>query len=302
MTTVTQHDSQIELNAPIPTWFKIGGGADRLARPADAEAVARCLETDPDLRVLGDGANLLVHDDGIGELVVSLERLAGWEVREQTGRVHVGAGTNLPKLIVETVRAGLAGLEGLGGIPATLGGALRMNAGGAYGEIATVVHSVHALDRTGAAHTLTRDQIDFGYRRSGLQDLIILSAELDLAGAETTTLRERLKEVMAYKKASQPMAASSAGCAFKNPTLDRDVDGVGESGLRVSAGMLADRAGCKGLRINGAAVSERHANFIVTDPGARASDVIALMDAVRERVGETFGITIEREVVVWERG
>lgn len=303
-------EMKIETNARIPTWFGIGGGADRLVRPRSVEDVRRCVEIDSRLRVLGDGANLLVDDDGVAELVVAMEQpsaeteLGRVDVDHGSGLVRVGAGADFAKVINECVRRGLSGLEGLGGIPATIGGAVVMNAGGTFGQIADSVSKVFAVSREGRTITLDRAEIAFGYRRSGLNHLIITGVELRLktvGESEKSALRDRLKEVMAYKKQSQPMAENSAGCCFKNPTLHATVESIGEAGKRVSAGMLIDRAGCKGLRIGGAEVSERHGNFLVTRPGATARDVIRLMEEVERRVMDAFGVRLEREVVVWRR-
>ncbi len=290
-----------EFQAPLPTWFKVGGRADRLARPRDESELRSALDIDPELLILGDGANLLVDDDGVSQLVVSLSALGTFRWDAAAGLLTVGAGVNLPKLITKTVREGLSGLEVLGGIPATIGGALVMNAGGAFGQIADVVHAVYALDRAGRAVVRRRDEIEFSYRHSGLNDLIITGAQLRLTPGDPSALRERLKEVMAYKKRSQPMADNSAGCAFKNPTLLTDIDGVGTSGQRVSAGMLIDRAGCKGLRLGSASVSPVHGNFLTADDGGKARDVIRLIAEVQRRVFDTFGVPLEREVVVWSR-
>lgn len=293
----------IERDAEIPTWFGIGGRADQLARPSDAAQLRECLKRDPALRVLGDGANLLVDDPGVSELVVVLggKDLTGVKFEPDGGRVVAGAGANLPKLINETVRRGLSGLEGLGGIPASVGGAVIMNAGGSFGQIADAVAAVRALDREANEVTLGRDEIEFSYRHSGLDHLIITSVEFDLAEEDPVALRARLKEVMEYKKGSQPMADRSAGCVFKNPTLTMDLADVAPAGERVSAGMLIDRAGCKGLRVGGASVSTRHANFVVTEKEATARDVIRLMEQTSARVLDRFGVALEREVVVWSR-
>lgn len=301
-----QHDLQIEANAPIPTWFGIGGGARQLARPRSAEDVLRCIELDPALRVLGDGANLLVDDDGVEELVIAftaaeMQDLRFEDVSTDAVRIHAMAGASLPKLILETVRRGLAGLEGLGGIPATIGGAVIMNAGGSFGQIADTVSRVHAYDRQGRSISLERSQIDFGYRHSGLTDLLITSVELLLPKGDPGELRSRLKEVMAYKKSTQPMAEQSAGCIFRNPTLSRDLDGIGLTGQRISAGLLLDRTGCKGMRTGNAEVSHGHANFFVTRPGATARDVIDLIRHAREKVQDAWNITLETEVVIWRR-
>lgn len=305
MATVSEQAGtvQIEANAPIATWFRIGGRADRLAHVSDERGLVECLTNDPNLRILGDGANLLVDDDGVSELVVQLSgpTFTGWSIDPDSGLVKVGAGANLPKLIVETVRRGKGGLEGLGGIPASIGGALVMNAGGAYGQIADTVVRVHGIDRTGRPTSLERDEIDFCYRHSGLEHLILISAELELTEEDPDELRRKLKDVMQYKKRSQPLADQSAGCVFKNPVLPADLEGVGPRGERVSAGMLIDRAGCKGLTVRGASVSERHANFIVTAPNALARDVIDLLEVVRRRVFDAFGVMLEPEIVIWRR-
>ncbi len=306
MTTVTRSNTAdpIIAAAPIATWFGIGGGAERFCVPRSVGDLTRCLDIDPALRVLGEGANLLVDDDGVSELVVELSSPAFTkvEIDAKTGAATVGAGADLSKLVVESVRLGLSGLEGLGGIPAMIGGAVIMNAGGAFGQICDSVVRVHGLDRAGHEVVLERSQIDFSYRHSGLTGLIITSVELLLPPGNPAMLRARLKDVMAYKKNSQPMAENSAGCCFKNPTLAADLKDIGANGQRVSAGLLIDRAGCKGMRVGGAMVSPRHGNFVVTGPGAKARDVIELMELMVKRVRDTFGVTIEPEVVIWRRG
>lgn len=297
----------IRKNAPIPTWFGIGGSADRLARPAGLDDLRRCIELDPDLRIFGDGANLLVDDAGVAELVVEFTEHEFTSVRrdDATGLTIAGAGVNLFDLINQTVRLGMSGLECLGGIPATVGGAAIMNAGGKFGQFCDAVARVHALDRRGRALSLERAQIDFGYRRSGLNHLIITSVELDLRPADPAALRARHKEIMAFKKSTQPLSANSAGCVFKNPCVPAAVCerlGVEPTpGGRVSAGMLLDRAGCKGMAVGGAEISASHANFVVTHKGASARDVIGLMGQAAARVRDVFGVELEREVVVWSR-
>ncbi|MFM9997094.1 MAG: UDP-N-acetylmuramate dehydrogenase [Phycisphaerales bacterium] len=302
----------VERDAPIPTWFGVGGRAERLARPATIDDLRRCVESDPRLRVLGDGANLLVDDSGVAELVVVLGGdLAGvrWSESKQSTAttdqspvvVRVGAAAKLSRLILEAGRRGFGGLEGLGGIPATVGGAAVMNAGGRFGQIGDTVVRVHAIDRSGGVHAIDRDDIEFAYRSSGLDGLIITAVDLRLSPSDPATLRDRLRDVMAYKKSTQPLADRSAGCAFRNPTLTSDLDGVGRRGERVSAGRLIDLAGCKGLCVGGAEVSRAHGNFLVAHAGAAARDVIALMDQVRRWVQDAFGVELEREVVVWSR-
>ena len=292
-------DEIIQSNAPIPTWFGIGGRADMLARPRTAEELQDLLLAfaGQSVRILGDGANLLVDDDGVDGLVLSLEHLknVSWG-QGDSPIVTAQAGCKLPQLITEAVRRGLAGIEGLAGIPASLGGAVMMNAGGKYGEIGSVVERVGVLTRTGERLDLPHDQVGFSYRHSGLDHLIIVEVDLLLRRVPEkmeAALRERLKEVMAYKAGSQPMAASSAGCCFKNVMLN---------GRMTSAGMLIDQAGCKGMSVGGASVSTVHGNFLVVEEGCLARDVIALMEQVRAAVKAKFGVRLDNEVVIWRRG
>ncbi|MCW5754729.1 MAG: UDP-N-acetylmuramate dehydrogenase [Phycisphaeraceae bacterium] len=293
----------IEHNVPIPTWFRIGGRADRLARPRSIDELRSCLEIDPDLRILGDGANLLVDDDGIDRLVVRLDH-ADWKSMEfdsRSGVVRAGAGADFAKVITGAVRKGLAGLEGLTGIPATIGGATVMNAGGRFGEIASCIARVHGIDHAGRSRTFERADIPYTYRSCGLNGIVVTAVEFHLTPDDPAAVRARLKDCMAYKRDSQPMGANSAGCCFKNPVLPRDIPDIGAAGTRISAGLLIDRAGCKGLSVGGATVSPRHANFFTTSSDAKARHVIDLMSLVQHRVADAFGIMLDREVVVWSR-
>jgi UDP-N-acetylmuramate dehydrogenase len=163
------------------------------------------------------------------------------------------------------------------------------------------VERVHALTREGTQVTLERAQIDFGYRNSGLNHLIITGADLRLTPGDPAALEERKRAINDYKRRSQPLAAHSAGCCFKNPTLTHDIPGVGARGERVSAGKLIDLAGLKGMRLRSALVSPLHANFLVVEDrsAGKARDVIELMEVVRTRVADRFGVTLANEIVVW---
>jgi len=294
---------RVEEKAEIPNWFGVGGLADRLVHPESVDELRTCLRMDSGLRVLGDGANILVDDAGVRELVVCLDRepFRAIQIDAGSGRVVAGAGAKLPRLLMETSRAGLAGLEVLGGIPATVGGAAVMNAGGRFGEIGASIRTVHGLDRKGRVVTVAAKECRFGYRQSALHGLIVTAVEFELTPGDPAPVMARLKEVMEYKRASQPLGAGSAGCCFKNPTLGADLEDIGARGQRVSAGMLIDRAGCKGLAIGGARVSEQHANFIQTRAGGRARDVMELIADVQRRVRDAFGVSLETEVVIWKR-
>ena len=292
----------IERDAPIPTWFRVGGRADRLVTARDEAELRACIELDPELQILGDGANLLVADEGTDRLVVRLgSAFRGVTINERTGLVNAGGGADLSKLIHATVREGLAGLETIIGVPATVGGATIMNAGGAHGEISDSIACVYALDREGIPITLERDEIDFGYRRSGLNDLTIMSVEFQLTPGDPAVARAGLLDIMQQKKNSQPLGARTCGCAFKNPMLPHDLPGIGRAGERVGAGLLIDRAGGKGTVSGACCVSDVHANFIETGSDATASDILRLIDTVRGLVQDRFGVSLETEVVVWGR-
>jgi len=300
-------DLEVEVIPDAPmgsmTWYGIGGRADLLIRPRTVQAlgtlVKRCHRSGVPLRVFGRGANLLIADEGVGGIVVRLDRSTFRQVKyKEAGEAQLllaGAGADLAKTLMDAARRGLEGLSPLAGIPATIGGALRMNAGGAHGCIGDVVESVTCLTRGGRRVTYPASELRFEYRQSNIPDPIILVAMFRLAPDDPIALRRRVKEIFEYKKSTQPLAGHSAGCVFKNP-----VDPVTEQ--RVSAGKLIDEAGLKGFRIGGASVSTRHANFIVTDPGATAGEVIQVMEEIRRRVFENCGIELQEELIIWRRG
>jgi len=295
-----------ELNVPfecdVPLapylWYGVGGPAEIFARPRSVQQLsalaARCREREIPVRVLGRGANLLVADAGVSGVVVRLDDPAFRQCHLEENRARVGAGFDLSKLVLQTARQGLSGLACLAGIPASVGGAVRMNAGGAYGDIGQAVRRVQVMDQSGQVYTRDREDLVFGYRHTNIVARYILEVEFELEAAEPESLMKRVKEIFFYKKNTQPLASDSAGCAFRNPPAE-----AFGSGEILSAGALIDRAGMKGYRVGAARVSSVHANFIVTEPGATAADVIAVMEAVRARVAERFGIELEREVVVW---
>ncbi|MEL6498502.1 MAG: UDP-N-acetylmuramate dehydrogenase [Planctomycetota bacterium] len=292
----------IRHDAPIPTWFRVGGSADRLATPRNESELAACLELDPGLRILGEGANLLVADEGVSELVVRLgEGFQRVVIDETRGSVIAGAAADLSRVIHSTARRGLMGLETIIGVPATVGGAVVMNAGGTHGEIGDSVRRVFAFDRQGSPVTLERDEIEFGYRSGGLGDLIVTSVEFQLTPGDPVAAKERLLGIMRHKKQTQPMKPGTCGCSFKNPVLPHELPGLGAEGDRVAAGLLIDRAGGKSMAIGSCRVSDVHANFIESGLGATASDILRLLDAVRSLVLRRFGVTLETEVVVWGR-
>lgn len=282
----------VQVDAPIArmTWFRIGGCARFLASPRDAAELARFVvrarEEDVPYRVLGAGANVLVSDDGFDGAVIRLEAPAFRRV-DRKGRVlQVGGGVDLMPLAKRSSQEGLSGLECMAGIPATVGGAVKMNAGGRLGEFGDVVRTVDILTPDGQRQLWKRERIGFGYRRSLVGDNIVLGATLELVEDDPVRTTKAFASCFDDKMQSQPIADRSAGCIFKNPPGQ-------------SAGALIDQAGLKGVSCGSARVSARHANFIVTGEDASASDVLRLIDLIRERVERRFGTVLELEVDVW---
>ncbi|MBX3412066.1 MAG: UDP-N-acetylmuramate dehydrogenase [Pirellulales bacterium] len=272
------------------TWFHLGGPAEFFAEPRTLDElsalVRRCHETETPVRLLGGGSNLLVREDGVPGLVIRLPEAAFGQIAVEGRRVKAGGGAKLGHVISTSVREGLAGLEPLVGIPGTLGGALHGNAGSRGGDVGQWTRRATVMSRSGEISTRERTELHFAYRESSLDDLVILEAEFELEKDDPTELTKRMQKQWIVKKASQPLGHQSAGCIFKNPR-------------GISAGMLVDQAGLKGHRIGGAEVSERHANFIVSDESATSQDVLRLIELVRDRVAERFGVELETEIEIW---
>ena len=215
----------------------------------------------------------------------------------RTGSVtaaRIGGGVDLFGHVTELARRGLQGFEHMAGIPGTVGGAVRMNAGGSGGDIASVLDAVEVILLDGTTRTFNTDALAFGYRESTLPEGIVTSAVLHLEEGDPLEIRQNVKTFFAAKKAGQPMADHSAGCAFRNP-VDTS------TGSLMSAGKIIDEAGLKRLAHGGASVSDRHANFIVVQPGASSRDVQSLMATIRSMVAQATGLQLEREVVIWSR-
>ncbi|MSR69860.1 MAG: UDP-N-acetylmuramate dehydrogenase [Phycisphaerales bacterium] len=297
-------DLSAEMNAPLGalTWYRSGGRAEVLVHPNTVDALQslcqRCHEMGIAMRVLGLGANLLVTESGVDGVVVRLSAPAfcgaNWLIRADGETIRVGGGAQLMPLTAESARHGFEGLSALAGIPASIGGAIRMNAGGAFGDTAAIVHSIEHLSLAGERTTIAAAALDFGYRHCALPAGIVIAANLALTQGDPEKIRKHLKEVSAYKKNTQPMRDNSAGCMFKNP-LDPT------TGRRESAGKLIDLAGMKGIALGSAYVSPVHGNFIALKNGGCADDVLALATAVQLRVLEHSGIRLEREVIVWSK-
>lgn len=282
--------------APLTT-FKVGGPAEFLA-DISSEAELRALvreASDAGIPVtpLGGGSNVLVADEGIRGVVVRL-RLTDIE-RVDRETVRAGAGVTINGLVRWTIGRGLAGLEAWAGTPGTVGGAIRGNAHWGGQDIATRVRSVTLAARDGSIVDVPRDEMGFAYDRSRIIDTgeIVVAASFAVAEGNVEELRARARASLHYRKQTQPLAMPSAGCIFQNPSPDDAVP----AGIPRSAGALIDRAGLKGLRIGGARISERHANFIVNDGGATADDIRQLIERARDEVRRRFGVELRDEVV-----
>ena len=276
--------------APL-TWFRLGGPAAFLARPRSVSEVSGLLQRSREhglpVRLLAGGSNILVSDAGFPGLVIHLESPAFSDVTITDGRVTAGAAVPLTALISQTARAGLAGLEVLTGIPGTVGGALRGNSGGRQGAIGSFVQRVTVVGESGEPIVRDREDLRFDYRSSDLDEPLIVSAEFALEAEDPEAVVRRMRRIWIIKKENQPYGYQSSGCIFKNPTPE------------VSAGMLIERAGLKGSRVGGVEVSERHANFIVAEPGSKTADVLTLIELIRSKVRQQFGYDLDLQIQVW---
>jgi UDP-N-acetylmuramate dehydrogenase len=273
--------------APLTT-FRVGGPAALYLEAEDdvdlAAAGLAVRETGVPFLVLGKGSNLLVADDGFPGLVVRLGRRFRWAAREGA-RLTAGAAMPLPALAGIALRHGLSGLEFGVAIPATLGGAVRMNAGAHGTEMVDVLVGIEVFSlHEGRRRSVAAGEVRFAYRTTSLPvDAIVVGAEVELAPGDEAAIRARMDEARDARRRTQPLAEPNCGSVFKNPPGDH-------------AARLIDTAGLKGTRVGGAHVSTKHANFIVADDGASAADVLDLIRLVRERVADVAGVELEPEV------
>jgi len=272
------------------TSLGVGGPARLVLAAARAEDLARVMrrfaQAGVPFEFLGAGSNLLVADEGPSFVVISSEALdAGPQIVEEI--VRVGAGYSVPKLVKRLAAAGLSGVEFAEGIPGSVGGCVRMNAGWHEGMFGRAVASFTAISRRGEIEEARVGPGTFAYRSSpGVGDRFVAGATLRLAPDDPDRIRERMRAYRDHRVATQPAGARNAGCIFKNPPGEH-------------AGRLIERSGLKGLASGRAMVSDIHANFIINRGGATFRDVASLIDTVREAVGKATGITLETEVIVW---
>jgi UDP-N-acetylmuramate dehydrogenase len=279
------------------TSLSIGGPADIYVIPADAVSLKRCLmfanERKIAVVVLSGGTNVIISDNGIRGMVISLKNFNMIKALHETNdsaELFVESGVPLQKLVNYCIENGYAGIEGLSGIPGTLGGAIFGNAGSFGQEIKDVIASLVVINRSGMIKRLGSKEFSFGYRRSNLgEGLIVLSANMIFGKADAASIREKAADYISRKKNTQPTAVRSAGCVYKNPVDD-------------SAGRLIEKAGCKGLRVGDIEVSDVHANYFINRGKGTASEFLELMKMVEKKVVENTGIHLEPEVRIISDG
>jgi UDP-N-acetylmuramate dehydrogenase len=273
------------------TWYGLGGNADLFLQPQSInelqEVVKRCADHNLPIKIIGFGSNLLISDEGVRSAVIRLDSEAFSQMAFDGDVVRAGAGLELSRLVLKCVQKGLSGMEPLTGIPGSVGGAVKMNAGGNFGDIGSVVETVTVMDNRGHIFDKTKPELVFDYRKTNITARFILAAEMKLAKSDPEQIMQRVKEIWIYKKNNQPLNTKNAGCIFKNPH-------------RAAAGALIDKAGLKGTRIGKAVISEKHANFIIAEQGCKSRDVMQLIDLVRKKVKEQFGTELELEIEIWK--
>lgn len=276
-------------NAPMSdmTWLRVGGPAQVLYSPADVDDLAYFLSRCPDhipVTPIGVGSNLLVRDGGIPGVVIRLGRGFNGVAAQNEAEMKAGAAVPDVRLAQAAAKAGIAGLSFYRGIPGTVGGALRMNAGAHGGETRRVLKQAKGVDRNGNVLVFSNADMGFTYRNCAVPASVIF-VEAVFAGqpGDPAELEREMQDVADYREANQPIKARTGGSTFKNPP-------------GMSAWKLIDAAGCRGLRVGGAHMSEMHCNFLINDAEATAADIEQLGETVRQRVFEHSGIMLEWEI------
>ena len=280
---------RLQADAPLSSivWFRAGGAAEILAMPADAEDLAllmRALPDDIPVTVIGLGSNMLVRDGGVPGVVVRLSPRGFGHAEVNGNRMKVGAALADRRVAAEALEAGLAGFAFYHGIPGGIGGALRMNAGANGVETRERVVEVIAVDRRGDRHVLSNGDMGYEYRHSSApDDLIFVEAVFEGTPGDRDEIRSDMDAVQEHRETAQPIKSRTGGSTFKNPVGGK-------------AWQLIDAAGCRGLRVGGAQVSEMHCNFLINEGEATGHDLELLGETVRARVLETSGVRLDWEI------
>lgn len=282
------------------TTFRVGGPAKFFIEPKDAHDLKLLLRLAKRYKirlfVIGKGSNILVSDKGVDGLVLRLNAPYFKRLALKKNRLDIGSGALLNRIVIFAKEHGLSGIEFLAGIPGTLGGALMMNAGISRGvegkkpmaeNIGDIAEDIKVMDYDGNIKILNKSEIKFGYRKSSLSRYIILSARIKLVEKNKQEIENRIKKYLGYRKITQDLSRPSAGCIFRNSK-------------GYSAGKLIDLCGLKGRRLGGAAISPKHANFILNLRAAHSRDILRLMDLARKKVNDKFNVGLEPEIKIWQ--
>lgn len=293
--TLSGFRGRLQEQAPLApvVWFRAGGPADLLAMPADADDLAMLMAALPDdipVTVIGLGSNLLVRDGGIEGVVIRLSARGFGAVQVEPGnRIRVGAALADRRLAAAALEAGLGGFAFYHGIPGGLGGALRMNAGANGVETCDRLVEATVIDRQGKRHVLSNADMGYAYRHSSApDDLIFVEAVYEGVPADQEAIRVEMDAVQSHRESAQPIKSRTGGSTFKNP-IGKNPDGG-------KAWQLIDEAGCRGLMVGAAQVSEMHCNFLINTGGASGHDLETLGETVRARVLANSGVRLDWEI------
>jgi UDP-N-acetylmuramate dehydrogenase len=284
-------DSIFRYDVPLQryTSFKTGGIAEIFAEPRNISELRKVLQFCKDeqkrIFILGNGSNILVNDNGIQGVVIHLGNDFK-EIKRDGKNIFSKAGVKLPQLIRKTVLWGLGGLDVLTGIPGTIGGAVKMNAGGKYGCISEMINSITTMKFDGEIKNINRKDIEFTYRGCNLNKQIIIEVEFLLKESKKEKILERMDEIYKEKKRKQPLSTLNAGCIFKNTPYFKVAE-------------LIEKADLKGKKVGGASISQKHANFIVNTGNATSTDILKLIRIIRETIKKKYDVTLETEIQIW---
>ena len=272
------------------TSFRTGGTAEIFVEPGDMSELKKVLQFCKDERkkvfIFGNGTNLLVNDNGVKGVVIRLGGVNFRKIERNEKFVSAGAGVYLPQLIRKTALCGLGGLEVLVGIPGTVGGAVMMNAGGKYGDISETISSLTTMTFDGKITKHNREDVEFAYRGCNLSKQVVVKVEFALKESRKEEVLEKMSKIYKEKKEKQPLSTFSAGSIFKNTQ-------------HYKAAELIEKANLKGWKVGGAVVSEKHSNFIVNTGNATSTDILELINIIKETIKKKYNISLEQEIQIW---
>jgi len=272
------------------TGLRFGGICEYFAEPTSeaelTELVKSCNAQEVPIRVLGGGSNLIVCSDVVPGMVIHLSAAAFCHIEVVGSTIKSGGGAALVQLISTAAREGLEGLEQLAGIPGTVGGAVRTNAGTNSGDIGQRTTSVTVLTRGGDLETRGRDELRFSYRKSSLNDLVVLAAEFELQQADANEITRKMQTLWIVNKGQQPLGRERSLCMFQD-----------HGGVKASS--LIEQAGLKGFKQGGVTISDSHANYMIVDEGATCADALGILTHIQAEVDSQLGVSIKKQIEIW---